>query len=40
MVVKTGCSIGVMQWLVMVKLQIGERVYEVPFEFETTYLGN
>ncbi len=34
------CSIGVMQWLVLVKLQIGERVYEVPFKFETTYLGN
>ena len=34
------CSIGVMQWLVIVKLQIEGRVYELPFEFETTYLGN
>jgi len=34
------CSTGVMRWLVLVNLQIGERVYEVPFEFETTYLGN
>ncbi len=34
------CSIGVMQWLVLVELQIGERFYEVPFQFETTYLGN
>ncbi len=34
------CSIGVMQWLVIVKLQFAERVYELPFEFETTYLGN
>jgi hypothetical protein len=34
------CSIGTMQWLVLVNLQIGERNYEVPFRFETTYLGN
>lgn len=34
------CSIGVMQWLAIVKLQIAGRVYEIPFEFETTYLGN
>ena len=34
------CSIGLMQWLVLVNLQIGERVYEVPFQFETTYPGN
>ena len=34
------CSIGVMQWHVLVELQIGEQVYEVPFKFETIYLGN
>jgi len=34
------CSIGVMQWLALLNLQIGERVYEVPFHFDTTYLGN
>ncbi len=34
------CSIGLMQWLVLVKVQIGESTYEVPFNFETTYSGN
>jgi hypothetical protein len=33
------CSLGVMQWLVLVKLQVKESVYEIPFKFETTYLG-
>ena len=31
------CSIGLMRWLVLVNLQIGDTVYEVPFNFETTY---
>ena len=34
------CSIGTMQWLVLVNLQIGGRVYEVPFRFETINYGN
>ena len=34
------CSIGVMQWQVIVRLQVGGRVYEVPFAFETTNPGS
>ena len=34
------CSIGLMRWLVIVKVQVGETIYEVPFNFETTYTGN
>lgn len=33
------CSIGLMRWLALVKVQVGETVYEVPFNFETTYSG-
>lgn len=29
------CSAGVMQWLVLVRVQLGDAVYEVPFRFET-----
>ena len=34
------CSIGLMRWLVLVEVRVGESVYEVPFNFETTYSGN
>ena len=34
------CSIGLMRWLVLVKVQVGETHYEVPFNFETTYGGD
>ena len=30
------CSVGVMQWLVLVKIQVGDTLYEVPYRFETT----
>lgn len=29
------CSSNLMQWLVLVKVQVGETRYEVPFKFET-----
>ena len=31
------CSYGVMPWVVLVNVQVGRRVYEMPFEFETMY---
>ncbi len=31
------CSYGVMPWVVLVKVQVGEKVYEAPFEFETIF---
>jgi hypothetical protein len=34
------CSIGLMRWLVLVKVQVGETVYEAPFNFETVYRGD
>jgi hypothetical protein len=33
------CSIGLMRWLALVKVQVGETVFEVPFNFETNYSG-
>jgi len=33
------CSSDLMQWLVLVKVQIGETRYEVPFRFETRQQG-
>jgi len=34
------CSIGLMRWHALVNLQIGETIYELPFNFETTYSGD
>jgi hypothetical protein len=31
------CSYGVMPWVVLVKVQVDGRVYEIPFQFETIY---
>lgn len=31
------CSYGIMPWVVLVNAQVGGRVYEIPFEFETVY---
>lgn len=33
------CSSNLMQWLVLVKLQLGATRYEVPFRFETQLWG-
>lgn len=33
------CSSNLMQWLVLVKVQLGETRYEVPFKFETRQRG-
>jgi len=33
------CSSNLMQWLVLVKVQVGETRYEVPFKFETRQQG-
>ncbi len=30
------CSVGRMQWLVLVEVQIGETAYEIPYRFETS----
>lgn len=29
------CSVGVMHWLVLVRVSVGNAVYEVPYRFET-----
>jgi hypothetical protein len=29
------CSAGVMHWLVLVRVQVGDSVYEVPYRFQT-----
>lgn len=33
------CSSNLMQWLVLVRVQIDDRLYEVPFRFETLQTG-
>jgi hypothetical protein len=33
------CSSNLMQWLVLVRVQVGDTRYEVPFEFETLQQG-
>jgi hypothetical protein len=33
------CSRNLMQWRVLVKVQAGNRRYEVPFKFETSQPG-
>jgi hypothetical protein len=33
------CSNNLMEWLVLVKVQVGETFYEVPFKFETRLEG-
>jgi len=34
------CISGLMKWVVLVDVQVGEAIYEVPFKFETTYTFN
>ncbi len=31
------CNYGIMPWVVLVNAQVGGKVYEIPFEFETVY---
>ena len=32
------CISGLMEWIALVNIQIGDTIYEVPFKFETTYV--
>ena len=34
------CINGLMKWVALVNVQVGETIYEVPFKFETTYTFN
>jgi len=32
------CISGLMEWIALVNIQVGDTIYEVPFRFETTYV--
>jgi len=32
------CISGLMEWIALVNIRIGDTIYAVPFKFETTYV--